>query len=80
MRKEHPSSQQGVSLPSGKLFKSLQQLVVDATRPELINKLVIVNRELFSVGRDATLDIEGCYKLICLGGVHRWLLEVAGCY
>lgn len=57
MGEKHPSSQERMWLVPRELLEPLEQRGVDTTCPELIDQLVVVDRELFPVCGNRALDV-----------------------
>lgn len=76
MGKKHPSSQEWMRFVSCEFLKPLKQRNIDTARPELINQLVVVDRELPSVRRNGALDVPWGDDLLVregrIGGFDGW--------
>jgi len=76
MGKEHPSSQEWMWLVSCEFLEPFKQCSIDTACPELINQLVVVDRELPSVRRNGALDIPWGDDLLVrerrIGGFDGW--------
>lgn len=59
MREEHSSANQLVRPMPGHFFEPLQQYAVDSFRAELDDKLIVVDRGLFTILVHGTLHIPG---------------------
>lgn len=57
MREKHPSPQEDVRPVSGQPLEPLEERLVHPPRPKLVDELIIVDRELLSVGGYRPLDI-----------------------
>lgn len=64
MRKEQPPPQEDMWTVPGQPLESLQDRLVDPPRAELVDELVVVDRELLAVGRDGPLHVPGRHDLI----------------
>ena len=64
MREEHPPTHQRMSLMPSHFFKPLQQHVVDPSRTELDDKLIVVNRGLFAILGHRALHVPRCDDLL----------------
>ena len=52
MREEHAPPQQDMWLMARKPFEALEHGCIDASRAELVDELIVVDRELLAVRRD----------------------------
>ena len=64
MREEGPPAQEDVGSVPRQLLEPLEERLVDAPRAELVDQLVVVDRELLSVARHGALDVPRRYDLL----------------
>lgn len=73
MREEHAPPQEHMRLVPRHALEALQQRLVDPARAELLDQLVVVDRELLAVGRDGALHVPGRDNLcLCVCGLDRF--------
>lgn len=63
MGEKHPSTKKNVWPVPREAFETLQERSIDSPRAKLVNKLVIVDRQLLPIARDGALYIPGRYDL-----------------
>lgn len=63
MREEHAAPQQYMRLVTREPLEPLQQRIVNSRGAKLLNELVVVDSELLSIFRHASLDIPGGHDL-----------------
>lgn len=64
MREKHPSTKKDVWPMPREAFETLQKRSIDSPRAKLVNKLVIVDRQLLPIARDGTLHVPGRNDLL----------------
>ena len=63
MGEKHPATKEDVWPMPREAFETLQERSIDSPRAKLVNKLVIVDRQLLPIARDGALYIPGRYDL-----------------
>ena len=63
MGEKHPATKEDVWPMPREAFKTLQERSIDSPRAKLVNKLVIVDRQLLPIARDRALYVPGRYDL-----------------
>lgn len=68
MREEQPPPQKRMRFHSRELLESRQNLYIDRSRPELLDKFIVVDSHLLPVRRDRALDVPGGDDLLVFSG------------